>query len=134
MKVVDEKGDVSRELFVFLRYNQIPKESTILSEKDETLYQEFKKKMKDFIDSFESGDKNPSPIMGALISMFGFNRHYCSVSGLPIIGKYFKIGAKIVSQEAYESYQIIQQMEKKKEKEKIEPKDKKSNQAKKSKE
>ena len=95
----------------FLRYNQIPKELPELSDKDEVLYSEFVKKLAAFRVSLEEEKGSPSTIMGSLMSMFGFNRHYCSMSGLPIIGKYYKIGGKIVSQEAHESYRIIQQME-----------------------
>jgi hypothetical protein len=117
MNIVDEKGELTREFFYFLRYNQM-REEVVLSDADEVIFNEFQKKIREFCALSEKNDNNAaSAVLGSVMSMFGFSRHYCSLSGLPIIGKYYKIGGKIVSQAAYESYQIIQEMEKNKERE-----------------
>lgn len=114
MRMINDDGTFSRELFIFLKYNQLPpNEIKKLHEHEEDIYKEFLKKISKFNTAFKEGDGSASEILGSTLSMFGFNRHYCSISGKPIIGKYQKIGGKIVSQESYESYKIIQQMEKK---------------------
>lgn len=111
MNLVDENGDVTRELFHFLKYNQIPRDESSLSDKDEALYKEFVRKVNTLKQHLKDDSNSASGILGSIMSMFGFNRHYCSISGLPIIGKYFKIGGKIVSQEAYEAYKTVQELE-----------------------
>jgi hypothetical protein len=60
---------------------------------------------------FEVTEDSAEYPQSALFSMFGFNRQYCSMTGVPIIGKYFKIGGKIVSKEAYEAHKILQEIE-----------------------
>lgn len=113
MKLLEENNQVSKELFVFLRYNQIPSYGVELSQKDEGIYQQFVDKIQDLKTALEKNDSaKASSLIGSVASMFGFNRHYCSISGLPIIGKYKKIGNKIVSPEAYDSYMIVQELEK----------------------
>lgn len=106
----------SREFYLFLKYNKIFEKEKIESfnEYEEGMYQEFGRLWNMFSSSFSENDSTKaSTVFGSLASMFGFSRHYCSVTGAPIIGPYFKIGGKIVSKEAYESYRIIQEMEKK---------------------
>ncbi len=107
----------TKELFIFLKYNLVPQEGKelTLSETDERLYNEFVSKMKLLVSQFDNNDNAAKATMSSLFTMFGFNRHYCSMTGQPIIGKYFKIGGKIVSKEAYDSYKIIQEIEKKEE-------------------
>lgn len=107
----------SKELFVFLKYNTIPQNGTELklSEVDNELYKEFANKMSVLRTQLEEGTPSAKATISAIFSMFGFNRHYCSMTGQPIIGKYFKIGGKIVSKEAYEAHKIIQELEKKEE-------------------
>lgn len=113
---IDENGTPSREFYLFLKYNKIfDKEKNIsFSEYEEAMYQEFCRLMKEFISASISEDSTKaSTIFGSLTSMFGYNRHYCSITGQPIIGQYYKIGGKIVSKDAYESYKIVLEMEKK---------------------
>jgi hypothetical protein len=78
-------------------------------------FKEFSAKVKLLSEQLDSGKDSAKATMSAIVSMFGFNRHYCSMTGQPIIGKYFKIGGKIVSKEAYEAHKIIQEIEKKEE-------------------
>ena len=110
MEILDKNNKFTKEFFVFLKYNQIS-DKVILSKTDEALYNEFSRKVSFLIKALSNSDNSSSSIFGSLASMFGFNRHYCSISGKPIIGKFYKIGGKIVSKEAYESYKIIQVME-----------------------
>ena len=110
MEIINEKGEFTKELFIFLKYNQIVSGASI-TETDELLYQEFLKQMVSLQKELKEDDSGASETLGSVMSMFGFSRHYCSISGKPIIGKYFKIGNRIVSQEAYESYRIVQELE-----------------------
>lgn len=109
-----ENDKPTREFFIFLKYNKIPSGVVEeLSKNDEELYKEFVNKFQLF--NKQISDDNDSAIVtsSSLFSMFGFNRHYCSMTGKPILGKYYKISGKIVSKEAYDSYKIIQEMENK---------------------
>lgn len=111
----------SRELFIFLKYNKIltegqveklkAEDKQILTEADELLYADFIKKVDLLQVQLKDDDDSAKVTSSALFAMFGFNRHYCSMTGVPIIGKYFKIGGKIVSKAAYEAHQILQQIE-----------------------
>jgi len=113
MKIIHENGDISREFYVFLRYNQVRNDiKENLSEQDENIYQEFNKQFKEFKTLLENGDSKASSKLGNIMNLFGFNRHYCAISGLPIIGKYKKINGKVVSQDSYDSWQIVQEMQK----------------------
>ena len=105
----------TKELFLFFKYNLIPQEGKELnlSETDTRLYTEFVSKIKLLNKQFGNYDDAAKATMSSLFTMFGFNRHYCSMTGQPIIGKYFKIGGKIVSKEAYDAHRIIQEIEKK---------------------
>jgi len=104
----------TKELFLFLKYNLIPQDKSIeLSKTDEELYEQFTSKIKVLTKQFSNNDNAAKATMSSLFTMFGFNRHYCSMTGQPIIGNYYKIGGKIVSREAYEAHKIIQEIEKK---------------------
>lgn len=106
-----KSGVMSRELFAFLRYNQA-RENTELPESEEAVYNQANKLLKDLQEALKENDNRASSILGNLVSIFGFNRHYCALSGVPIIGKYYKIGNKIVTKEAYDSWKIVQEMQK----------------------
>lgn len=112
--IIDNNGNPTKQLFLFLKYNKIFREEEIsgLSETDNLLYQEFCKKWNLFIKEFEEG-KSPSSLFGGILSIFGLKRHYCGTCGLPIIGHFSKIGSMITCPSCYESYQIIQELEKK---------------------
>jgi len=102
---------ISKEIFHFLKYNNI-EENIVLSENDNNYYNEFINKMNLLEKALKNKDNSlASNTLGSIMNMFGFNRHYCSISGQPIIGKYFKINGKPVSKDAYDSYKLIQQME-----------------------
>jgi hypothetical protein len=75
------------------------------------IYNEFNSKVKLLQSQIESNDESAKATFGSLMSMFGFNRHYCAVSGVPIIGQYYRIGTKTVCKEVYDSYQIFQELE-----------------------
>lgn len=104
----------TRELFVFLRYNTIPQDGSELklSESDEKLYDELVVKVKSLANQLNDGDMKAKANISAIFSMFGFSRHYCSMTGQPIVGKYYKIGSKVVGREAYEAHKIVQEIEK----------------------
>ena len=105
----DEK--FSRMFFRFFKYNVISDKDE-LSDKDEIYYKEFLSKISELKKSLEDNEStSASNVLGSMMKMFGFNRHYCSISGQPIIGKYYKINSSLVSKEAYDSYKIVQQME-----------------------
>ena len=107
------KNIPTKELFLFLKYNLIPQDGTVeLSKTDEELYEQFISKIDLLNKQFYNNDNAAKATMSSLFTMFGFNRHYCSMTGQPIIGQYFKIGGKIVSREAYEAHKIIQEIEK----------------------
>jgi hypothetical protein len=110
MEIINEKGEFTKELFIFLKYNQMV-DNAATTETDELLYQEFLKKIDALQSELKNSDSGASETLGSIMAMFGFSRHYCSISGKPIIGKYYKIGNRIVSQEAYESYKIVQELE-----------------------
>lgn len=115
MDILNENGVPTREFYIFLRYNQIVEKAGVksFSDQDEKRYSEFCRHWTELRDNLQNGNSSRSSSnLGAMATLFGFNRHYCSISGLPIIGKYYKLGSKIVSKEAYESYEIIQEMEK----------------------
>lgn len=113
MEIFYENGNVSRELYVFLRYNQL--RNTLdrpLSTQDEAIYQEFNRQVKDLIKSLETGTGSASTQLGNIMNLFGFDRRYCAISGLPIIGKFFKINGKTVSKESYDAWKLVQEMQK----------------------
>ena len=113
MNILDSDGNLSRELYVFLRKNQLMnKLETKLSEQDEKIYQEFNRQFKEFKTSLENGSNKASSQLGNIMSLFGFDRRYCAISGLPIIGKFFKINGRTVSKEAYDSWKLVQEMQK----------------------
>ena len=110
---VFNKNIPTKELFLFLKYNLIPQDNSVeLSKTDEELYEQFVAKIELLNKQFLNNDNAAKATMSSLFTMFGFNRHYCSMTGQPIIGQYFKIGGKIVSKEAYEAHKIIQEIEK----------------------
>ncbi len=116
MKLILEDGNPSKEFYLFLKYNKIFDEENVknLNNYEIEMYNEFCRIFKDFSNSFTNNDSTKSSVtFGALTSMFGFNRHFCSVTGTPILGNYYKIGGKIVGKDAYDSYRIILEMEKK---------------------
>jgi hypothetical protein len=110
MEITNEKSEFTKELFIFLKYNLIVNGPSF-TETDELLYQEFLKKIASLQHDLRESDSAASETLGSIMAMFGFSRHYCSISGKPIIGKYYKIGNRIVSQEAYESYMIVKELE-----------------------
>ena len=115
MDILDKDDVPTREFYIFLRYNQIVEKAEVksFSDQDERRYAEFCRHWSELAKNLQNGSSSGSSSnLGSIATMFGFNRHYCSISGLPIIGKYYKLGSKIVSKEAYESYEIIQEMEK----------------------
>ena len=110
---VFDKNIPTKELFLFLKYNLIQQENSVeLSKIDDELYEQFVAKIELLNKQFLNNDNAAKATMSSLFTMFGFNRHYCSMTGQPIIGQYFKIGGKIVSKEAYEAHKIIQEIEK----------------------
>jgi hypothetical protein len=117
MKDYDEEGLPTKELYLFMKYNKIFESEKIenLNEYDLEYYKEYRRLYKEFREALmEEDNTKASSLHGTIQSMFGFNRHYCAVTGTPIVGQYYKLGAKIVSKEAYDSYMIIQEMEKRK--------------------
>ena len=113
MKITNGKGEPTKELFIFLKYNKILETEPIeLLESDKIIFEDFVARFKNFAKNFEENKEAAVADIVAIATMFGFNRHYDEFSGKPIIGKYYKIGKKIVSKEAYESYKIIKEMEK----------------------
>lgn len=110
--MTNSKGELTKEFFIFLKYNKILDKEPELLESDRIIFEDFVAKFKKFSEDFKNGSEDAIVDFMSLTTMFGFNRHYCSMTGKPIIGKYFKIGKKIVSREAYESYKIIREMEK----------------------
>ena len=110
MEIINEKGEFTKEFFIFLKYNLMVNDAA-MTETDELLYQEFLKQIGSLKKELEETNSGASETLGSIMAMFGFSRHYCSISGKPIIGRYYKIGSRIVSQEAYESYKIVQELE-----------------------
>lgn len=112
MEILDEEGNFSKNFFVFMKYNLLPqKEEIVLSETDEKLYAEFCNKVKNLKKFLETDGDAAKAMAASLFSMFGYSRHYCTMTGQPIIGKYFKLNGKIVSKEAYEAHKIVQEIE-----------------------
>ena len=113
MIIEDKDGNLSRELYVFLRYNQIRnKLEEELSPSEENIYQEFNRLYKELKTSLERGDSKASTLLGNIANLFGFDRRYDAMSGLPIIGKFYKINGRTVSKESYESWKLVQEMQK----------------------
>jgi len=113
MKIFEKDGNISRELFIFLRYNQLKNElKAPLPEQEEKIYQEFNRQLEELKTSLREEKNIASGQLGNIMSIFGFDRRYCAISGLPIIGKFFKINGKTVSKESYESWRIVQEMQK----------------------
>lgn len=111
MDIIDKKGNLSKEFFIFMRYNLMPNDSIEISEKDEKLYTEFTNKINSFKNMFENGDENAKVLAASIFSMFGYSRHYCAMTGQPIIGKFYKINGRVVSKEAYEAHKIVKEIE-----------------------
>jgi len=110
MKVIDENNEPTVEFFIFLKYNKIQNE-VVLSDRDEALFKEFKMKWSRLVEAFNNDSDEAKSMFGSITTMFGYNRHYCSTCGSPIIGKYSKVGGKIACNTCFESLRIIQQME-----------------------
>jgi len=116
MKRFLDDGNPSKEFYLFLKYNKIFDKEKVenLNVYEIEMYNEFCRLFREFENAFDTEDSTKSSMLfGAISSMFGYNRHYCSITGQPILGNYYKIGGKIVSKEAYESYKIILELEKK---------------------
>jgi len=112
MFIFDESGVPSRELFLFLKYNVINQNQDIgLSDSDKLLFDNFKNKITLLQNQLKNDDSAAKLTSNSILSMFGYSRHYCAVTGVPIVGKYYKIGSKIVSKEAYEAHKILQKIE-----------------------
>lgn len=111
MKILDSTGNPSKQLFLFLKYNKLLDKADKMADADERLYEEFCKKWREFCELFEDG-KAPSATLGGVMSLFGFKRHYCGTCGRPIIGRFSKIGSMITCESCFESYRIIQELEK----------------------
>lgn len=110
MNIFDESNEPTKEFFAFLKYNKV-QESVELSDRDEALYKEFKIKWKTISQAFHSNSDDAKSLFGSITTMFGYNRHYCSTCGSPIIGKYSKVGGRLACNACFESLKIIQQME-----------------------
>ena len=111
MQLFNEINIPTKEFFVFLKYNKvIEKLKDKLTQQDQLLYIEFFKKVKELNKVFEE-NKSASSEFGSLMSIFGFKRHYCGTCGIPIIGRFSKVGNIITCQPCYDSYKIIQAME-----------------------
>lgn len=111
MEILDQEGNPTKELFVFLKYNQTVETVESLPQSEDEMFQEFCNKWKDLMQNLENGI-SASSALGSLLSMFGFKRHYCSTCGLPIIGKFSKIGNRVTCDPCFQSFKIIQEMEK----------------------
>jgi len=111
MDIVDEKGNLTKEFFIFMRYNLMPGENVRVSEKDDKLYQEFTNKVEKFKQLLDENDENAKVLAASIFSMFGYSRHYCAMTGQPIIGKFYKINGRVVSKEAYEAHKIVKEIE-----------------------
>lgn len=113
MEIQDKDGNLSRELYIFLRYNQIRnKLESELSKHEEKVYQEFNRLFKELKTSLERGDSKASSLLGNIMNLFGFDRRYDAMSGLPIIGKFYKINGRTVNKESYDSWKLVQEMQK----------------------
>lgn len=113
MEIFNKDGIPTKELYFFLRYNQISGVKKISGE-DEKLYNEFCRHFEILKDAMEKGEEAKlKTLFGSVLSMFGFSRHYCSTCGQPIVGRYSKIGNRVACEPCFESYRIIQQMGKK---------------------
>lgn len=110
MKIEDKNGNMSYEFYFFLRYNQI-RENIDLTNVNKNLYNEFNSLYKKIKKDLASNNSHLPKNFGKLCSMIGLNRRFDSLSGLPIIGKFYKIGDKILSEDSYESLKILKQME-----------------------
>lgn len=111
MNVMNEKNEPTKEFFIFLKYNKVIQKNAKLSEKDEIHYNDFKNKWELINLAFKNDSDDVKSLFGSITAMFGYNRHYCSTCGSPVIGKYSKIGGKIACKDCFESLKIIQQME-----------------------
>jgi hypothetical protein len=111
MKLFDEDKLPTRQFYIFMRYAQITTEEPTLSEKEEVLFKEFYNKWNAWTNQSEKNEELAKTTFGSIMSMFGYSRHYCAVSGVPIIGPYYKLGGKVVCRDVYDAHQIFQQME-----------------------
>ena len=114
MEVLTKDGSPTKELFIFLKYNQIVNSIDGLPAQEDELYKEFCKKWNGLIENFSKG-VSASSQLGSIASMFGFKRHYCATCGLPIIGGFSKIESNITCNPCFQSFKIIQAMEKREE-------------------
>lgn len=110
MKIFN-KDQFSKDFFIFLKYNLIPSNETELSDTDEKLYEQFLNKVENLKEKLENDDDSAKAIAASLFSMFGYHRRYCAMTGQPIIGKFYKLGGKTVSKEAYEAHKIVEELE-----------------------
>jgi hypothetical protein len=106
---------LSRNVFYFLKYNTIQQVEK-LSEIDEQLYQQFILKVQLLQEQLESNNDKASATLSSLCTIFGFSRHFCEITGKPIIGKYYRLNGKTVSKDAFDSYKIFNEIEKKEKK------------------
>jgi hypothetical protein len=111
MEIFDQDGNFSKSFFLFMKYNLVPSDDTELSDTDRKLYDEFVGKVSKLQEDLEEDRDAAKATAASLFSMFGYSRHYCAMTGQPIIGKYFKLNGKIVSKEAYEAHKIVQEIE-----------------------
>lgn len=110
MNVINEKNEPSKEFFIFLKYNKIGSNFEF-SNKDDALYNEFVNKWLALSSAFSRDNDDSKSLFGSIVTMFGYNRHYCNICSSPIIGKYDKIGGRIACNDCFESLKIIQQIE-----------------------
>lgn len=113
MEIIDKEGNLSRDLYIFLKFNQLRnKVESELKGSEEKIYQEFNRLFKELNTSLKKGDSKASSQFGNIMNLFGFDRRYDAISGLPIIGKFYKINGRTVSKESYDSWKLVQEMQK----------------------
>ena len=111
MDIMNADNEPTKEFFVFLKYNKVLQQDLDLSEGDAVHYKDFINKWKLISLAFKNDSDDVKSLFGSITTMFGYNRHYCSTCGSPVIGKYSKIGGKIACNPCFESLKIIQLVE-----------------------
>ena len=113
MKILDNEGNPTKELYMFLKFNKTVEKVDSLPESEKQMYAEFCNQWHELINGLEN-NSSASSALGSLLSMFGFKRHYCSTCGIPIIGSFSKIGNRVTCDTCFQSFKIIQTMNKSK--------------------
>jgi len=103
---------MSPALFYSIKSNQLLIPDDAIPDTSLEEFESFRDLWKEFMGKLNKHDSSAFGTLSKLMSMWGYNRRYCSMTGKPIIGKPRYIEGRMVSEEYFQSYQITEKLHK----------------------